>query len=120
MKGFLALQTFLTLIILFSGQPLITPEDVQAAAYQQKTARLTFYTATGNPMANGEWPYEGAAACSYDIPLGTWVYLPDGMPLQCLDRGNLEITHIDAYAESYSEGKELIEQYGDWTEVWIR
>ena len=34
----------------------------------------TAYTATGNHMANGEFPYEGAVACNL-VPLGTKVYI---------------------------------------------
>lgn len=71
-------------------------------------------------MANGEWPRTGAAACSWDLPIGTWVYLPDGVPLQCLDRGHLAATHIDAYVNTTEEGRNLIHQYGDWTEIWTR
>lgn len=70
-------------------------------------------------MYNGEYPYAGAAACSWNLAIGTWVYLPDGTALQCLDRGYLSPTHIDVYVESHWEGQELIAEYGDWTEIWI-
>lgn len=70
-------------------------------------------------MYNGEYPYSGAAACSWDLPIGTWVYLSDGTALQCLDRGHLASTHIDVYVGSHWEGRELIAEHGDWTEIWI-
>lgn len=37
---------------------------------QAGATELTAYTHTGSPMANGEWPYEGAVA-SNDYALGT-------------------------------------------------
>ena len=41
------------------------------------TFDITAYTWTGNPMANGEYPYEGCVA-SWDFPIGTVLYI-DGL-----------------------------------------
>ena len=77
------------------------------------TARITHYEDSGYPMADGEMPYIGAIACSYDLPLGTWVVTPDGLAWQCLDRGLLygEGTWLDFY------GVDAESLYGPWADV---
>ena len=52
-------------------------------------APVTMYGATGNRMANGDYPYVGAAACPRSIPLGTRIKILD-IPFLCADRTNLK------------------------------
>lgn len=72
---------------------------------------LTAYTWTGNPMANGEYPYEGSVA-SCDFPLGTVLYI-EGI-------GNCVVNDvcptsgvIDIYMDTYDECVEFGCQSGE-------
>lgn len=62
---------------------------------------VTWYGATGNPTASGQWPYEGSAGCSADIPLGSVIALPDGETVTCNDRGadGFLAPHADVYCD---------------------
>lgn len=51
----------------------IIVEDNSLAQYVG-TYEITAYMWTGNPMANGEWPYVGCVA-SCDFPIGTVLYI---------------------------------------------
>jgi len=72
---------------------------------------LTFYDCMDQgfcgAMANGEDVYEGAAACSYDLPFGTRFTIP-GDPTQrvyvCKDRGLLSDTHVDIFWYNPDDG----------------
>ena len=64
------------------------------------TANVSAYTWTGNVMANGEYPYEGAVAAD-DLPLGTKVRI-NGQIYVVKDRFGGGYTHrIDIYMDSY-------------------
>ncbi len=77
------------------------------------TARITIYGCTGpgggfcNHMSSGGTVFEGAAACSSNLPFGTKLTI-DGDPTrrvyECLDRGALAPTWIDVYFENTSDG----------------
>ncbi len=84
------------------------------AARQYTTiARITYYTEAG-VMADGNWTYAGAAACSNDLPLGTVVALR-GDRYVCEDRGLLTPTWVDLFAP---DGASWVPQtYGDWTTI---
>ena len=77
---------------------------------------LTAYTHTGSVMANGEYPYIGAAA-SNDYPLGTIVYI-DGNSYKVADRmadgvhGVIDI-FVDSYDEAVNFGKRYTTIYVD-------
>lgn len=80
-------------------------------SYIIPNARLTFYSCTGEGfcgnMANGEPAYEGAVACSDNLPLGTTLRIlsdPSGRVLVCLDRGILSPTWIDVYFYNAADG----------------
>jgi hypothetical protein len=90
MRGQLLLLGVLVLSLLAT---ILTPA---AAEPDVREARITYYVWTGQPMASGLYPYPGVAACSYDLPLETWIVL-DGVLLQCLDRGHLTPTWVDVY-----------------------
>lgn len=76
-------------------------------------ARITIYGCTGpgggfcGGMASGVQVFEGAAACSSNLPMGTRLRIegdPTGRVYECLDRGMLPATWIDVYFENTSEG----------------
>ncbi len=76
-----------------------------------KNARITFYACIGNgfcnTMAGGKQPYEGAAACSYDLPIGTRLQIvndPSGRVFTCEDRGYLAPTWIDVFFWNAADG----------------
>lgn len=76
-------------------------------------ARITIYGCTGpgggfcNHMASGGTAFEGAAACSGNLPFGTRLRItgdPTGRIYECLDRGALSATWVDVYFENTSDG----------------
>lgn len=72
------------------------------------TMNTSAYTATGNTMANGEYPYVGA--CAVDMINGTWakfgtrITLPDGRLLIVTDRfgGNYN-NRLDVFMNTEKE-----------------
>jgi hypothetical protein len=51
-------------------------------------------------MATGIQVFEGAAACSGDLPFGTKIRIhgdPTGRVYECLDRGALATTWVDVF-----------------------
>ncbi len=80
-------------------------------SYVIRNARITFYSCTGEGfcggMASGDQVYEGAVACSEDIPLGTPLRIlsdPSGRVFVCLDRGLLSPTWIDVFFYNAADG----------------
>jgi len=76
-------------------------------------ARITIYGCTGpgggfcNHMASGGTAFEGAAACSYNLPFGTKLTIagdPTGRVYECLDRGALANTWVDVYFADTRDG----------------
>ncbi len=76
-------------------------------------ARITIYGCTGpgggfcDHMASGGDAFEGAAACSADLPFGTRLKIegdPTGRIYECLDRGQLPATWIDVYFSDTTDG----------------
>jgi hypothetical protein len=58
-------------------------------------------------MASGLKVFEGAAACSADLPFGTRVRIigdPTGRVYECLDRGALAATWVDVFFYNTSDG----------------
>jgi 3D (Asp-Asp-Asp) domain-containing protein len=82
------------------------------------TVRVTFYTLRG-VMFNGEHVHEGAAACSWNLPLGTLVEFDDGRQVVCTDRGHLgNAGWIDVWMPDYATGLTEVEgRYGMWATV---
>jgi hypothetical protein len=77
------------------------------------TARITVYGCTGpgggfcGGMASGYTVFEGAAACSYDLPFGTKLRIigdATGRVYECLDRGALGNTWVDVFFYNTTEG----------------
>lgn len=83
-------------------------------AQELLSVRVTYYLPTGNRMANGEWPYHGAAACSYNLAFGTRLKFPDGAEFICADRGQLgAVGWADLYAPTPEIGREFVRRYGE-------
>jgi hypothetical protein len=77
--------------------------------------RLTYYTYNSGVTYSGQKTYIGSAACSWNIPLGARVRLPNGPTLVCNDRGLLGSTGwIDVYGQP-----DLVRAYGDYATVEI-
>lgn len=57
---------------------------------------LTAYEWSGDPMADGQYPYYGAVACN-SLALGTWIYIEGYGTFQVCDRGRIGNNVIDIY-----------------------
>lgn len=82
-----------------------TPTDTSDSDIPDNTGsifQLTAYTWTGNPMANGQYPYVGACASNY-FPLGTLLYIEGYGTYTVCDRGGMANNVIDIYMETYEE-----------------
>lgn len=91
-----------------------------------RNARITFYACIGNgfcnTMAGGKEPYEGAAACSYDLPLGTRLQIvndPAHRIYTCEDRGYLSPTWIDVFFWDVADGWPWQRQVGSVSDIVI-
>lgn len=62
---------------------------------------ITAYTWTGNPMANGEYPYVGCAA-SNDFPIGTTIYI-EGIGTYVIQDVCPTSGVVDLYMNTYDE-----------------
>ncbi len=103
---------------------LNVPRDVSVLVLPRapRQVQVTFYTCeTGfctvnNLMYSGVPAYEGAAACSWEMPIGTVFSLagdPDGRNYACLDRGNGPRTSwVDIYFKEEKDGWTWQEQIG--------
>ncbi len=87
-------------------------------------ARLTFYNCVGGGfcgnMSSGQRVHEGAAACSYDLPLGTRFTIasdPSGRVYQCLDRGMLSPTWVDVWFHDAASGWAWQAVVGNWSDI---
>lgn len=65
------------------------------------TLSSTAYTHTGNNMANGEYPYEGAVACNL-VPLGTNLYIEGYGYFVVKDRIG-HSSQLDIFMDTYQE-----------------
>lgn len=102
-----------------AARPIAVPAPYtvnSASGYEPGTvlrARVTIYGCTGpgggfcNHMASGGVAFEGAAACSYNLPFGTKLTIagdPTGRVYECLDRGSLSPTWVDVYFGNTTDG----------------
>lgn len=77
---------------------------------QSVTMNVSAYTHSGNVMANGQYPYVGAAA-SDDLPLGTKV-LVNGKVYTIADRfGGGYCNRLDLFMDTYEEAIEFGRQW---------
>lgn len=94
------------------------PASAEVRYVPAKRVTVTYYHWTGNRMANGEYPFIGAAACSYDLKMGTVALFNDGRVVICADRGHLSNRGwIDVYADSRDAGRDIALAYGSETTV---
>ena len=93
-------------------EPPVSPEDDVTV-----DVRLTYYHETGDPMYNGVYPRPGAAACSWDFPIGTILSTANGDVLFCADRGMLPERWVDVFVETQEEGQRLTSHYGPYTRM---
>jgi len=86
-----------------------------------RRARITIYGCTGpgggfcGHMSSGQQVFEGAAACSSDLPIGTQLTIdgdPTGRTYTCLDRGMLAATWIDVFFHDTTAGMNWQSQMG--------
>ena len=92
---------------------------VPSTSQAQVPVRVTTYLPTGSPMASGLWPFEGAAACSWNFPMGTVLELHDGLVITCLDRGDLgngvPYSWVDIFLPTLAQASEVFWRYGGWS-----
>jgi hypothetical protein len=93
------------------SQSIVGPSREQVVVKGKMTATLTFYDCLVQKfcgaMANGQKVYEGAAACSYNLPFGTMFTItgdPTGRVYVCKDRGLLPNTHVDIFWNDPADG----------------
>ncbi|HEY7467269.1 MAG TPA: hypothetical protein VIB47_11320 [Dehalococcoidia bacterium] len=110
-----------------TATPLSKPVASQPPAAPVKVGRienvnLTFYDCLDQgfcgTMKYGEEVYEGAAACSWDLPAGTRFRIlgdPTKRTYVCEDRGELEDTWVDIFFNDPDDGwdwQEAVGRYG--------
>ena len=87
--------------------------SVESSALERRVTNvnLTFYDCLEQDfcgaMYNGRTVYEGAAACSWDLPLGTRFSIvgdPTGRVYTCEDRGLLADTWVDVFWHDPADG----------------
>ncbi len=86
-------------------EPEIIVEREIYLVHETEPARITCYLSTGNTMANGEYPYDGAVASSdRSIPFGTEVMIGDKI-YKVGDRTNKRFEEFDIQTfDIYWEG----------------
>ncbi len=101
-----------------------SPYTFQAAGIAPGTvisgAHATFYSCLNNgfcgTMYNGQEVFPGAAACSWNLPLGTRFFLnadPARTVYTCLDRGALSSTWVDIWFYDSADGWAWQSMIGD-------
>lgn len=111
----LALRVGLALALL---SHLMTAAGAGGSSSEVRTVRLTYYLLRGVTYS-GAYTGPGVAACSWDIPLGSVVSLPDGEAYTCLDRGLLGSSGwLDVWSASHGDGL-WATRYGPWVDVLV-
>jgi hypothetical protein len=107
------------------------PEEDQIAppgpaVGQMPGVNVTFYDCLNQGfcgvMYNGQPVYEGAAACSWDLPLGTRFVIegdPSGRIYVCADRGLLANTWVDIFFYNPNDGWAWQESVGRYATIRI-
>ena len=78
------------------------PGSARARPAWSTWSRITWYRDVGYTYS-GYWTFSGEAACGWAIPLYSMVtvHAAVDVTLQCLDRGALSPTQIDAWSPSW-------------------
>ncbi len=90
-----------------------TPANPEPSMKYLGALSSTAYTHTGNNMANGEKPYEGAVACNL-VPLGTKIYIEGYGYFVVKDRighGSQLDIFMDTYDECIQFGRRTLKVY---------
>lgn len=85
-------------------------KDARAQAGPCETYRITGYVHTGNLTADGTVTYGNEwqiTAASYNLPLGSYVWVEGIGVLRVADRGHLGPRHLDVLVGSVSEAYQL-------------
>ena len=106
-------------------EPAPSPTPPSGAG-QIQGVNITFYDCLEQgfcgAMYNGEPVYEGAAACSWDLPLGTR-FVIENDPTQrvyvCADRGLLANTWVDIFFYSPADGWAWQQEVGRYATIHI-
>ncbi|HEY7269952.1 MAG TPA: hypothetical protein VH951_09010 [Dehalococcoidia bacterium] len=128
-----AVPTLAPAVITVPTAALATPEPIVVHAVEDvggvrriRDVNVTFYDCMNQGfcgrMANGRKVYEGAAACSYDLPLGTRFYIvddPTNRIYQCDDRGLLSRTWVDIFWNDPRDGWRWQDAVGRWGTIVI-
>lgn len=111
-------KTVLEKLRAYIAPPVVEPEPEEPRVGWQSLGvwDITAYTWTGNPCANGEYPYEGVCAVN-GLPFGTVIYVDGWGYLTVADRGGMPGWYdVDIYLDSEAACWE----YGRRArEVWI-
>lgn len=84
-----------------------------AAGGASMSVVTTAYLPTGQVAYNGEYPFAGSAAASWNIPLGSIFRFADGREVIVTDRGRLGSEGwLDIFVWSWSEVREVEAAYG--------
>ncbi len=104
-----------------SGQPLLAAETVHVSKGRIVNVNITFYDCADQgfcgAMANGRIVYEGAAACSWNLQIGTRFVIegdPTGRIYTCEDRGLLANTWVDIFWHAPADGWLWQSEVGRW------
>jgi len=104
-----------------SGQPLLAAETVHVGKGRIANVNITFYDCADQgfcgAMANGHIVYEGAAACSWNLQIGTKFVIegdPTGRIYTCEDRGLLDNTWVDIFWHAPADGWLWQSAVGRW------
>jgi hypothetical protein len=94
-----------------TGQKYTAISRDQVVSKGHMSSTLTFYDCLGQgfcgTMANGRKVHEGAAACSYNLAMGTMFTIagdPTNRVYICEDRGMLPNTHVDIFWNDPADG----------------
>lgn len=90
-------------------EPEPTPEPEEDTYVSMGVFDITAYTWTGNPMANGEYPYEGCVA-SCDFAIGTVLYI-EGLGTYVVKDVCPTSGVVDIYMNSYDACIQFGRQY---------
>lgn len=96
--------------LLFIGNGSATNQYVNPLRFQGYTGVVTEYCDSGI-AASGRWTMPGTAAASYDIPLGSLVYVNGYGTVLIDDRGRAGLFTIDIYNRSCYAARQWGREY---------
>lgn len=104
----------------------ISPPGTPVTEGEMESVNITFYDCLQQGfcglMYNGQRVYEGAAACSWNLPIGTQFAIqgdPTGRVYVCADRGLLIDTWVDVFFHDPDDGWAWQASVGRWGTIEI-